>query len=284
MSSPESHVPPSDCSIPVRCADSGVPHLQHHASLPLPFLLLRPSFSTTNRLPALLLLLHGTGADEEYLLPVGRAAQASAAAVGRALVVASLRAPLPHPERGYRWFRGITAAPEAGALDEDLPSAVDAVLEFACSAPSVFSTNPSSTLLLGFSQGAAVGWAVSTTLWGAHRNDALAGCALFAGRLFDEHIMRGHPLAARVAPKSELVKRRIAAFHGTADTRCPFDFTAATLTAAISLGLWDESGALDGRRASFSRHDGGHELPSPELDQAFQTMWAWLDDDERHGR
>ena len=77
------------------------------------------------RAPALLVLLHGTGADEHDLLDAGeelartpgrrpfcsatyvmarRAAQATS--LGRPTAVVSLRAPLPAPWGGYRWFEG----------------------------------------------------------------------------------------------------------------------------------------------------------------------------------
>lgn len=53
--------------------------------------------------PPLLVLLHGTGADEHDLLDIGHHAQA---AFGGDLVVASLRAPLKAPWGGYAWFEG----------------------------------------------------------------------------------------------------------------------------------------------------------------------------------
>ena len=69
--------------------------------------------------PPLLVLLHGSGADEHDLLPL---APALSAAVGGALV-ASLRGPFDQLG-GFAWFHGNSRAPPPHALSSQIPQSV----------------------------------------------------------------------------------------------------------------------------------------------------------------
>ena len=85
--------------------------------------------ASANAPPALLLLLHGTGADEHNLLPLVRHIAPPHC------VTASLRAPLAAPWGGYRWFEGFSADPAPTALRRDIAESCDAVLSFIADAP-----------------------------------------------------------------------------------------------------------------------------------------------------
>ena len=90
------------------------------ASLPLRHVFLPATSSTAGRPPPLLVLLHGTGADEHDLLDCGREAQE---AFCGELAVASVRAPLRAQWGGHAWFEGFSAAPERRALEHTVRGA-----------------------------------------------------------------------------------------------------------------------------------------------------------------
>lgn len=235
------------------------------AKLPLHYAFLPAKLAVLPaRPPPLLLLLHGTGDNERGLLSVGAALQRNAPA---SLAVASLRAPLDAPGGGFRWFAGYTAAPQPGALDRDLPAARALVLQFALDAPAVLSTDPTRTFILGFSQGATVGWSVMTASW--PRADAIAGALLFSGRLFPQHAEPNHPLALGSAGAGELRSRRVWATHGTADLVTPIQL--ARDSERVAGRLW---GGDDGA-PRVEDHFAGHELPERALEAAARVLRGW---------
>ena len=74
----------------------------------------------SGRPPPLVVLLHGTGADEHDLLDAGAELQQ---ALGGELAVASLRAPLSLGYGGFAWFEGYSFAPERRALEHTVRGA-----------------------------------------------------------------------------------------------------------------------------------------------------------------
>ena len=79
-----------------------------------------PATRASERPPPLVVLLHGTGADEHDLLDAGEELQQ---AFGGELAVASLRAPLSLGYGGYAWFEGYSFAPERRALEHTVRGA-----------------------------------------------------------------------------------------------------------------------------------------------------------------
>jgi len=139
--------------------------------------------NASERPPPLVVLLHGTGADEHDLLDAGEELQR---AFGGELAVASLRAPLGLGYGGFAWFEGYSFAPERRALEHtvrgaaqrsantcvtsahDLFSLADSasrVIAFLEAAPATLGTDPERQALFCFSQGATIGWTVSTSVW-----------------------------------------------------------------------------------------------------------------------
>ncbi len=218
--------------------------------------------------PPLLVLLHGTGADEHDLLDVGETLQDAA---GEQLAVVSVRAPLRAQWGGYCWFEGYSSAPEQRALDSTVASSAATVLSFLQAAPSAFGTDPVRQVLLGFSQGATVGWTVATSRW--PRGDLLLGSLLLSGRLFPEHAQPGTPLAAGAAPPAELAGRRVWATHGAADGTTPAPLAQQSLTTAKQ--LWGDE-ARFAQDVRFTLHRGGHEIPGAALQAAAEELQGWL--------
>jgi phospholipase/carboxylesterase len=165
--------------------------------------------------PALLLLLHGTGDNEQGLLgAIGQLAPPDT-------VVVSLRGPLQAPFGGFRWFEGYSSAPEQVALDKTVGSSSDAVLAFVEAAPAKFGIDPKRVFLLGFSQGATLVWTTLLSRWS--RPGLIAGGLALSGRLFPELMQAGTSLHARLADPTQLKDVPIFASHGVQDSVTPVD-------------------------------------------------------------
>src|SRR5262245_19920926 len=105
-----------------------------------------PRQSVSGR-PPLLVLLHGIGANEDDLFPIGRE-------VDPRFKVVSLRAPRPY-HGGFAWFdiQFLSSARIIPDIDQAKATLADLV-RWLGAAPERFGTDPAQTFLLGFSQGA----------------------------------------------------------------------------------------------------------------------------------
>ncbi|WP_159940199.1 MULTISPECIES: alpha/beta hydrolase [unclassified Nocardiopsis] len=180
-----------------------------------------------------LLLLHGTGADEHDLLPLGRAL-----APGAALL--SPRGKVD--ENGMnRWFRRL----REGVFDvEDLIRRTAELAEFVSAAVRAYGLDPGRIVVSGFSNGANTGAALLLRHPGL-----LRGAALFAA---------GAPLQGREPDPVDLSGTRVFLGSGTADPITTID--QARLLAA-QLG---ERGA----EVEACEHPGGHQLDPRVLERA----------------
>lgn len=174
---------------------------------------MRAATTSFGAAPALILLLHGTGDNEQGLLgAIGQLAPPDA-------VVVSLRGPLQAPFGGFRWFEGYSSAPEQIALDKTVGSSSDAVLAFIEEAPAKFGIDPKRVFLLGFSQGATLVWTTLLSRWS--RPGLIAGGLTLSGRLFPELMQAGTPLYARLADPTQLRDCAVFASHGAQDSVTP---------------------------------------------------------------
>ncbi|WP_017586599.1 alpha/beta hydrolase [Nocardiopsis ganjiahuensis] len=176
------------------------------------------------------LLLHGTGADEHDLLPLGRALAPGAALLSPRGKVS---------ENGMnRWFRRV----REGVYDvEDLIARTEELAGFLKVATAAYGLDPERIVVSGFSNGANTGAALLLL-----RPGLLAGAALFAG---------GAPLQDREPDPVDLSGTRVFLGNGVADPIITVD--QARLLAA-QLG---ERGA----DVQTREHPGGHQLPPDVL-------------------
>ncbi|MGW5878079.1 alpha/beta hydrolase [Nocardiopsis terrae] len=180
-----------------------------------------------------LLLLHGTGADEHDLLPLGRAL-----APGAALLSPRGRV----DENGMnRWFRRL----REGVFDvEDLIGRTAELAGFVRAATAAYDLDPERIVVSGFSNGANTGAGLLLLHPGL-----VAGAALFAG---------GAPLQGREPDQVELSGTRVFLGNGVADPITTID--QARLLA-------DQLGER-GADVEAHEHPGGHQLPPDVLGRA----------------
>lgn len=176
-----------------------------------------------------LLLLHGTGADEHDLLPLGRAL-----APGAALLSPRGRV----DENGMnRWFRRL----REGVFDvDDLIGRTAELAGFVGAATAAYDLDPGRIVVSGFSNGANTGAGLLLLHPGL-----VAGAALFAG---------GAPLQGREPAPVDLSGTRVFLGNGVAD---PITTIDQSRLLASQLG---ERGA----RVLVREHPGGHQL-TPEV-------------------
>ena len=213
--------------------------------MPLHYALWLPT-ATLPAQPPLVLLLHGSGSNEQDLLPL---APLFSDALGGA-VVASLRGPYDQLG-GYAWFHGNSARPPRVALDQQIGDSADKVAAFLDAAPAALGTDGARAHLFGFSQGATVGWAVALSPWA--RADLLARLIVFSGRLMPELLDPATPLGKRLGACSRdalAARPAVLGGHGTADPITPIEIGRENVRLARKAGL-----ELD-----WYEHAGGHGL------------------------
>jgi phospholipase/carboxylesterase len=152
--------------------------------------------------PPLLVLLHGIGADEDDLLPL-------ASALDPRFTVVSLRAPHGY-HVGAAWFplafrAGGEVVPEVAVARETLADLV----RWIEAAPARFGTDPSRTLLLGFSQGAMMSLGALEAA-----PERLAGVVALSGRVSAD-------LFPPSASPDAVARVPLFVAHGTADDLLP---------------------------------------------------------------
>jgi phospholipase/carboxylesterase len=184
---------------------------------------------------SLLFVFHGTGADEDQLLSLGRdlAPQAT---------IVSPRGDVSE-DGAARSFRRTGE----GVYDmDDLARATDKMVGFVKA--HVEASKPVSVLGLGYSNGANI----------------LASVVVAAPSLFDAAVLM-HPLIPfEPEVKGSLAGRRILVTAGRRDPICPPNLTAR-LEACLR---------ADGADVTVEWHDGGHEVQSNEIEAARRFLSA----------
>lgn len=184
---------------------------------------------------SLLFVFHGTGADENQLLSLGRdlAPQAT---------IVSPRGDVSE-DGAARFFRRTGE----GVYDmDDLARATDQMVGFVKA--HIEAAKPASVLGLGYSNGANI----------------LASVVFAAPSLFDAAVLM-HPLIPfEPEVKGSLVGRRILVTAGRRDPICP-----PNLTARLEAYL-----RADGADVTVEWHDGGHEVQSSEIEAARRFLSA----------
>ncbi|SFV26028.1 phospholipase/carboxylesterase [Hyphomicrobium facile] len=167
-----------------RAADSELTYLFHEPAKP-------------SARPPLIVLLHGSGSDENDM--IGLWPQ-----LPEGFVVVSPRAPFGDPASGYRWYR------KGASIDADIRLSCDGISKLVETAVNRFHADPQRVFLAGFSQGAVMVYHAVLGAPGRFRGAAVLSGSLYA---FDDR---------KLSPKADLAHESFFIGHGTADERIPF--------------------------------------------------------------
>ena len=158
--------------------------------------------SSNDRPPPLLLLLHGYGSNEHDLFGL-------APYLDKRFLIVSARAPLALMPGAFAWFElgftetGITVDPAQAEASRQQ------IVSFIGEAVNAYGADAGRVYMLGFSQGAIMGAAVTLT-----RPELVAGTVLMSGRILGE-MLPSAEAAESLKDKPFLV------VHGTMDTVLP---------------------------------------------------------------
>ena len=164
--------------------------------------------------PPLIVLLHGSGADERDMIGLWHD-------LPGAFVVISPRAPFERSGGGYVWYRKAGATPKPNDLEASR-KIVDLVV---ANAVSRFDADPRRVFLGGFSQGAVMTYEVAL-----REPNRFRGAAVLSGILFPSATVA---LPARV----DLASESFFVAHGTADPVIPFSAATAARASLARLGV-----------------------------------------------
>ena len=189
------------------------------AAAVLTYLAHAPAQNTAH--PPLIVVLHGSGADERDM--IGLWPQLPSA------VVVSPRGPFQDASGGYRWYRKAGAS---GGVEADLDlsrKSLDLLIDDALKR---FDADPNEVFLVGFSQGAVMAYDIALKEPGRFR-----GAAILSGSLFHTGALQ---------PSSARAKDAFFIGHGSADERIPFAAATAAQAALARLGAPVEFHAYPG--------------------------------------
>lgn len=189
----------------------------------------------------LLLLLHGMGADEKDLWFIAEKAPAHCRVV-------SLRAPYKHVDGGYRWFE-IRYTQEGKTLNfSQALQSRQTILNFLESYRMKNGLKPSGIYVIGFSQGAMMGFTLLSGL------PEVIGHASLGGLIFPELISELKP--------SALANKSVFIGHGTRDAIVPVEEARKARQILQEAGL----------KPSYNEYAAGHQI-IPEM---LNALLLWL--------
>jgi phospholipase/carboxylesterase len=165
----------------------------------------RPPTTKTDKLPPLLLMLHGIGSDERNLFGL------SAAIDGRFHIL-SLRGPFDLGQGGYGWFETEFAVLGSKIQPESAESSRTKLTQFIEQAAKHYRTDPERAYVMGFSQGAILALLMALT-----RPDLLAGVIALSGRLPGELLGSSSPITHHLAGREAVKDFPVFLAHGTQD-------------------------------------------------------------------
>jgi phospholipase/carboxylesterase len=227
-----------------------------------------PSVSDQQKKPMLIVLLHGSGADETDLLPVGSdlARILKKTGVDRGVTTVGLRGPISNPlGPGFKWFDGFSPWPGPTACTQDIPQAATKLRWFFERAPAYFGTSPQHSFLVGFSQGATVAWSVALSGWAQDMEVCQPRFVIMSGRLMPEHGDKESILGKQTRPATVSRKVEVLATHGEHDDVTPISM--ANESNQIATTLLGEHAII-----KYKRYQAGHTITSAMLNDAANFM------------
>lgn len=165
----------------------------------------RPPSSKSDRLPPMLLMLHGIGSNERDLFSLS-------ASVDQRLHVLSLRGPYPLGQGGFGWFETEFAVYGSTIRPESAESSREKLIQFIQQAAQHYRTDPNQVYVMGFSQGAILALLLALT-----RPEMVAGVVLLSGRLPGELLASSSPVTRQLAGRDAIRDLPVFLAHGMQD-------------------------------------------------------------------
>jgi phospholipase/carboxylesterase len=200
--------------------------------------------STNTAAQPLMILLHGSGSNEEDLF--GLCAELAPQAT-----CLSVRAPLEVGEGRYQWFRKTDGEGPYEGVPDEVQRSLDSLRAFIAQAQAKYRVAPGRTYLVGFSQGAMMSYEVAL-----HDPFAVGGMAALSGKLNAD--IRDH-----LASAPGLSRLPVFIGHGTADSVLPYGDATQANEVLLKVGV----------KAAFHAYPGmGHGVSEAEVDD----LRRWL--------
>ena len=192
----------------------------------------------------LVLLLHGVGANEQALVPVGRQL------AGPALVLV-VRAPVSLGPDAFGFYRVsfATGRPVYDPTEEQHSRQL--LVEFIKQARQRYGISARQVYLLGFSQGAILAYSVGLT-----HPESIGGVLAFSGRMLDE-------ARQQLAPLEQLRSVRFFVSHGAQDDTLPVAYARQAVAFLREQGLTPH----------YEAFEGGHDIPASSLAAAKRWLY-----------
>lgn len=171
--------------------------------------------------PPLIVVLHGSGADENDMISLWPQ-------LPDTFVVVSPRAPFADAGGGYRWYR------KGMPVDADIRFSRDRIDALVDAATRKFHADPKRIFVAGFSQGAVMVYQIVLHEPGRFRGAAVLSGSLFA---FDR---------SELSARTDWTGESFFVGHGTADERIPFASATAARAELDRLGVPNEFHAYPG--------------------------------------
>ncbi len=202
----------------------------------LPYLVHEPAKASDH--PPLIVVLHGSGADENDMISLWPQ-------LPDTLVVVSPRAPFADAGGGYRWYRkGKTEAADIRFSRDSIDALVDDAVK-------QFHADPKRIFLAGFSQGAVMVYQIVLREPGRFHGAGVLSGSLYA---FDN---------SKLSARTDWTHESFFIGHGTVDERIPFASATAARAELDRLGVPNEFHDYPGMR-----HETG--------DREISDFSAWL--------
>ncbi|MDE1166682.1 MAG: alpha/beta fold hydrolase [Pseudomonas sp.] len=193
----------------------------------------------------LVIFLHGYGSNELDLFSLKDYFPAN-------YTYLSVRAPMTVPGGGYQWFGKGANPGEYDARPADVAKSEKLITDFVAAAAQKYRTTPGKVVLVGFSQGAIMGYDVAL-----HHPDAVGGVAILSGKMLPA-------LRAEVKPGKPLTVPALFIGHGTADNRLPYASATQAQKLLQSVSVTPQFHAYQGL---------GHSINEAEIND----LKAWLE-------
>jgi phospholipase/carboxylesterase len=190
--------------------------------------------ASKNHKPALVILLHGYGSNEEDLLGLSQFFPPD-------FIILSARAPYKADVGGYQWFERELVNGKYSGKPEHIRHSKNLILKFVDDAIKKYHGDAGRVYLVGFSQGAMMCYET-----GISAPEKIKGIGVLSGKM-------SAGLMSSIHADKKLKSLRMFIAHGTSDTQLPYADGKAAYDRLLEIGLMPELHTYPGMDHTISR-------------------------------